>query len=428
MVGTRTRRDVLKTAAKLAAAGYLGVGARVARAAAPAASGARSLNDIDALLRAATLAGEVPGVVAMAATDDGVVYEGMFGRRALPSGAPMTRDTIFRIASMVKLITSVAALQLVERGKLALDAPVPAIDRALAEPQVLDGFNAAGVPRLRPAKSPLSLRQLLTHTAGFAYGLWDAEVVQYHRRLERLPAAARAQAPRAPLMFDPGTRWQYGPNIDWVGRIVEHLSGEPIDAYFRRNIFGPLGMSDTGFVISPAQQRREANVHRREPDGSLKPLPQEKQRAHRTFTGGGGIYSTASDYLTLIRALMHGGALGGERILRPETVALMGRNQIGDIAVGVLHTTEPALSNDVDFFPGLTCKWGFGHMLTMQAVPGGRSAGSMTWAGLYNTYYWIDPVKCVAAVFMPQVLPFADRRVLRLYRRYERAVYALNAG
>jgi methyl acetate hydrolase len=424
MLRTASRRDILKASTKLAVAGTLGAKVLLKRTKARAAAGAQSLHGVDTLLRAATLSGEVPGVVAMAATAEGLVYEGSFGRRVLPDDPAMTRDTIFRIASMVKLITSVAALQLVEQGKLSLDAPVPAIDPALAEPQVLEGFNAAGLPQLRPAKSPVSLRQLLTHTAGFTYGLWDAKELRYHQAIRKLPKAARTKAPREPLMFDPGTRWQYGPNIDWVGRIVEHISGEPIDAYFRKNIVGPLGMSDTGFVISPEQQKREAHVHRREGDGSLKPLPLEKQRARDTFHGGGGIYSTAPDYLTLLRALLHGGVLDGVRILRPETVALTGKNQIGDIAVGVLRTTAPGLSNDVDFFPGITCKWGFGHMLTMQAVTGGRSAGSMTWAGLYNTYYWIDPVKRVAAVFMPQVLPFADQRALRLYRAYERGLYA----
>jgi len=336
----------------------------------------------------------------------------------------MTRDTVFRIASMVKLITSVAALQLIEQAKLSLDAPVPALAPELAAPLVLDSFDSKGIPQLRPAKSPITLRHLLTHTAGFTYRLWDAKALRYVETIGKLPAAVRAKLPRTPLMFDPGTRWQYGPNIDWVGRIVEHVSGEPVDAYFRKHILGPLGMKDTGFVIAPEQRAREASAHRHEPDGSLLPLPMEKPPTHETFTGGGGIYSTAPDYLTLLRALMHGGTLDGVRILRPETVALMGKNQIGDIEAGLLRTSAPMLSNDVDFFPGISLKWGLGHMLNMRGVPGGRSAGSMTWAGLYNTYYWIDPVKQIAAVFMTQVMPFADHRALQLYRQFERGLYA----
>ena len=339
----------------------------------------------------------------------------------------MTRDTVFRIASMIKLITSVAALQLVEQGKLSLDAPVPDIDPALGSPQVLDGFDAKGIPQLRPAKRPVSLRHLLTHTAGFSYRLWDARAVRYS--IDLLPPPQRRGAPRTPLMFDPGERWQYGTSIDWVGRIVESIGGERLDVYFRRHIFDPLGMNDTAFVISPQQRAREASAHRRGPDGSLAPQPMEGQSARQSFSGGGGIYSTGPDYLTFIRMLLRGGSLGGVRILRPDTVALMGHNQIGNIEAGIMKTTVPAVSNDVDFFPGISLKWGFGHMINMQAVPGGRSAGSLTWGGLFNTYYWIDPATRIAAVFMTQVLPFADHRALRIYRQFERGVYgAVKAG
>jgi methyl acetate hydrolase len=229
-------------------------------------------------------------------------------------------------------------------------------------------------------------------------------------------------------MFDPGERWQYGPSIDWVGRIIEATTGEPLETHFRKHIFEPLGMKDTTFEITPAQRTREASCHRRQPDGSLKaeameppPQPNAPPRHH---SGGGGIYSTASDYLALIRMIMLGGSLDGARILQPETVALMGQNQIGTVEAGILKTTAPRLSNDVDFFPGISLKWGFGSMINMQPVPHARSAGSMTWAGLFNTYYWIDPKKRVAAVFMTQVLPFADDRALLAYRQFERGIYA----
>ena len=424
-----SRRDILKKTATLAAAGVLAAShAAVARAKEPAAPSAGALLHIDSALRTAASIGELPGIVAMAATENGVVYEGIFGNRRLHDGPEMTRDTVFRIASMVKLITSVAALQLVEQGKLSLDAPVPAIDPALGSPLVLDGFDAAGKPHLRPPRRPIALRHLLTHTAGFTYRLWDAGAIDYLKAVDKLPAAERSKFPRTPLMFDPGERWQYGPNIDWVGRIVESVSGEPLDSYLRKSIFEPLGMKDTAFVISSEQRAREASGHRRLPDGSLKPEPMERepkrQAALQSFSGGGGIYSTAPDYLALIRMLLNGGALEGTRILRPETVALMGQNQIGRVEAGILKTTAPGLSNNVDFFPGISLKWGFGHMINMAPVPEGRSAGSLTWAGLYNTYYWIDPKRRIAAVFMTQVLPFADERALHIYRAFERGIYA----
>jgi methyl acetate hydrolase len=294
---------------------------------------------------------------------------------------------------------------------------------------VLDGFDAKGLPQLRPAKRPITLHHLLTHTSGFAYRLWDAKAVQYANAIELLPKAQRKQAPRTPLIFDPGEGWQYGASIDWVGRIVETIGGETLDVYFRKHILDPLGMNDTAFVIAPRQRAREASAHRRAPDGSLTAEPAEQNSPRQSFSGGGGIYSTAPDYLTLIRALMAGGTLDGARILRPETVALMGQNQIGDIDVGVMKTTAPAFSNDVDLCPGVTRKWGFGHMINMQPLAGGRSAGSLTWGGLLNTYYWIDPGRRVAAVFMTQILPFADSRALRLCRQFEHGLYAaMKAG
>jgi methyl acetate hydrolase len=430
MIHRPNRRDILRTTAKLAAAGSIGVDlAAIARAEQPKRPDANSFSKVDAVLRAAARSQELPGVVALAATGKGIVYEGVFGRRRLDAPAAMTRDTVFRVASMVKPITTVAALQLVEQGKLSLDDPVPDIDPALGAPQVLDGFDAAGMPQLRPAKRPITLRHLLTHTSGFTYRLWDAKAVRYFKSIERLSPALRKKAMRSPLMFDPGEQWQYGPGIDWVGRLVVSVSGKSLVDYFREYICGPLGMNDTAFVISPQQRAREAALHRRGPDGSLQPQPQERPVTGNTFAGGAGIYSSAPDYLTFTRMLMAGGALDGVRILRPDTVALMGQNQIGEVNVGVLKTTQPAVSNDVDFFPGIELKWGFGHMMNTQAVPGGRGPASLTWAGLLNTYYWIDPAKRVCAVFMTQVLPFADVPTLRIYRQFEKEIYAAaNAG
>ena len=424
MICRPSRRDIVKATVGLTAVSSLGGRyAAFAHAEELAGPDRRTVYNIDSMLRAATNAGEVPGVVALAATDNDIFYEGVFGRRRLRDGPAMTRDTVFRVASMAKLITSVAALQLVERNKLSLDAPVPDIEPAVGSPKVLEGFDARGSPQLRPAKWPITLRHLLTHTAGFTYRLWDAKAVQYAKSIEQLPPAQRNGA--TPLMFDPGERWQYGTSIDWVGRIVEFVSRDSLDVYFRKQILDPLEMNDTAFVISPQQREREASVHRRGPDGSLTAQPTEQKSTRQTFSGGGGIYSTGPDYLTLIRALLRGGSLNGVRILRPDTVALMGQNQIGKIEVGVLKTTAPALSNDVDLCPGIRLKWGFGHLINTQAVPGGRSAGSLSWGGLFNTYYWIDPEKRVAAVFMTQVLPFADGRALRPYRQFERGIYAV---
>jgi methyl acetate hydrolase len=419
-----SRRDVLKTTAALTAAASVGAGGTAVAHAQDVHAAGTPLAQIDTALRTAIDAREVPGVVAMAATDKGIMYEGAFGTRELGKGPAMTRDTVFRIASMTKAVTCVAAMQLVEQGKLKLEEPVPNIDAALSAPQVLDGFDAAGAPQLRPARRPITLRHLLTHTAGFSYETWDANTVRYVKA-SGMPSTptGKVAALRMPLAFDPGDRWEYGVNVDWVGRIVESISGKPLDVYFRDHIFGPLGMKDSGFVASPEQRARQAIVHQRKPDGTLEPQPLETQFTPEFYAGGGGLYSTAPDYLTFVQMLLHEGSFNGTRILAPETVALMGKNHIGDIEAGILKTTMPARSNNVDFFPGISLKWGLGYMINVQPGPDGRSAGSLTWAGIFNTYFWIDPSRRVAGVIMTQVLPFADHRAVKLYGQFERGIY-----
>ena len=411
-----SRRDVLVSASALTAAASVG--------AAPVRAQSARFARIDAALRAAVEAKEVPGIVAMATTEKGLFYEGVFGTRDLGKGPAMTRDTVFRIASMTKAVTSVAAMQLVEQGKLTLEGPLPDVDKALNAPQVLDGFDAAGAPQLRPAKRAITLRHLLTHTAGFSYEVWDGNAVRYVKA-SGMPSTASGKiaALRLPLMFDPGERWEYGVNTDWVGRIVEAVSGEPLDVYFRDHIFAPLGMNDTGFVASPEQRGRQASVHQRKPDGSLDPQPLETPFTPEFYAGGGGLYSTAPDYLIFLQMLLNAGSFNGTRILKPETVALMGQNHIGDIEAGILKTQMPMRSQDVDFFPGISLKWGLGYMINMQPGPNGRSTGSLTWAGIFNTYYWIDPQRRVAGMIMTQVLPFADTRTVALYGQFERGVY-----
>jgi CubicO group peptidase (beta-lactamase class C family) len=391
--------------------------------AAPLTGIAASLNkpahnqEIDRALQARVSAREIPGVVAMAANEQSVVYEGAFGLRDMAAASPMSTDTVFRIASMVKLLTSVAALQLVERGKLKLDEPAGNIDPTLASAQVLAGFDAKGVPQLRPAQKPITLRNLLTHTSGFSYLLWDQNVVRYLK-----VARSNPSLPRTPLMFEPDSRWAYGGSLDQVGRMVEIAGGQSLDRYFSDHITGPLGMSDTGFSLTVKQRARQASLHVRDANGKLLPQPLEEPNVPKVFSGGGGIYSTAPDYLTLLQALLNGGSLRETSILRPETVALMSANQIGNLEAGILKTTNPALSNDVDFFPGVQLRWGFGHMINIDPVPDGRKAGSLTWAGLFNTYYWIDPTMRIAGVIMMQILPFADRPALKAYRQFERGI------
>ena len=417
-----SRRDLLKSAAAVTATASLGGG--VAQAASHNGKHMAGSSAIDAVLRQACDGKTLPGVVAMAATDQGVIYEGVFGTRDIAGGPAMTRDTVFRIASMTKAVTSTAAMQLVEQGKLTLDYPVPDIDPALGSPKVVDGFDANGQPILRVAKRPITLRHLLTHTAGFSYEQWDATTLKVVKATN-MPStpSGKIAALRMPLVFDPGERWEYGVNVDWVGKLVEAVSGKPLDVYFRDHIFAPLGMSDTGFQTTAEQRARQVRVHQRKPDGTLEPQPLETPFVPEFWAGGGGLYSTASDYLTFTRMLLAGGTFKRARILKPETVALMNQNSIGPIEAGILKTTNPARSTDVDFFPGQSLKWGLAYMINAQRGPNGRSPGTLTWAGIFNTHYWIDPAKRVTGVIMTQTLPFGDPPSMKVYGQFERGVY-----
>ena len=380
---------------------------------------------IDHVLADAITGPKVAGVVAAAADASGVIYDDAFGRRSLTSSARMTTDTVFRIASMTKAITGAAAMQMVEQGKLDLDQPAGEILPFLANPRVLLGFDSKGNPLMRSARGTVTLRKLLTHTAGFVYDTWNADMNRFATETS-LPAARSGKlvALEAPLGFDPGERWEYGINIDIAGRMVEVASGEDLDTYMRRHLFEPLGMPDTGFRLRPEWHSRLAHVHARGADGSLTPIdvpaPVENPEF---FAGGGGLFSTARDYLTFLQALMHGGQFNGARVLRPETVALMGQNHMGALNVLPMVTSNPRMSNDVELFPGMDKKWGLSFLINTQDVPGRRSAGSLTWAGINNTYYWLDPKKQVAGVLMTQVLPFGDATVLGLLDRFEEAVY-----
>ncbi len=390
-----------------------------------------SVREIDALLRDAATAGEVPGVVALAATPDRVLYEGAFGRRDLAQESAMTPDTVFRIASMTKAVTSVAAMQLVEAGLIELDQPIGRVLPELAAPQVLAGFDAAGKPRLRPARRPITLRHLLTHTAGFGYDMLNSDLIRYiHRTATPSTSTGKLASLHLPLLFDPGERWEYGISIDWVGRAVEAVSSTTLDAYFREYIFAPLGMTDSGFELSPEQAARLARVHQRQRDGSLLPLAIDMPPPRPEFwAGGGGLYSTGRDYLRFLQMVLNRGHLGDARLLRPETVAAMVTNQTGDLDAGIMRTAMPERTNDFALFPGMRCQWGLGWMITPFPGPNGRSAGSLTWGGIFNSYYWIDPAKQVAGVILAQFLPFADPRALAVSAAFERQVYeALDAG
>jgi len=383
-----------------------------------------SLVNLDRILRQAVESKAMPGVVAVAATDTEVLYEGAFGKRDLGKPAPMTLDSVVWIASMTKAITATAAMQLVERGKLSLERPASEMVPELAAAKVLEGFDAAGKPRLRAPKRPITLRHLLTHTAGFGYEIWSPAIAQYQTATGTPGITTCTNAAlTTPLMFDPGDRWAYGISIDWAGKIVEAVSGQKLDRYFQENIFGPLGMKDTSFTISPSQRARLASVHQRGGDGALAPIEFEIPQQPEFHMGGGGLYGTATDYLAFTQMILRGGGVKGAQLLRPETVALMSQNHIGALEVGEFRSAIPALSNDIELLPGISLKWGLSFLINAQQLPTGRSAGSLAWAGLANTYFWIDRTRRVSGVFLSQVFPFYDHTTIDLLGKFETEVY-----
>ena len=379
--------------------------------------------NIDDTLREGLRRRGIPSVVAMVANAHDILYAGAFGPRDGASDTPVTLDTIYSIASMTKAITSVAAMQLVEQGKIALDEPVARILPQLSSMQVLSGFDAAGKPVLRPAMNPITLRHLLTHTSGFAYPTWHEAMSKYAQVAGPLPPGV--VAPLVPLMFEPGASWQYGYSADWTGRVVEALSGLTLEQYFQRNIFEPLGMKDTSFIFNGDQFERLVGRYQRTPDGKFQAAPRTRPTPPADFNGGGGLYSTAGDYIRFVQMILRRG-LGDLKteILKGRTVELMMQNHIGNLTAGKLKSFQPNLSSDVDTAPGGADKWGLGFLINPERHPGGRQPGSLAWAGIFNTYFWIDPRRGIGGVVMMQYLPFYDVEAVGLLNDFERAVYA----
>jgi methyl acetate hydrolase len=326
---------------------------------------------------------------------------------------------------MTKAITAAAAMQLVEQGKLSLESPIGRLLPDLAAPQVLVGFDADGQPKLRPARREITLRHLMTHTAGFCYDMWNDDMLQY---LEKTGTPAITTCKNAalttPLASDPDTRWEYGTNIDFVGKAVEAVSGQRLDAYLRDHLLEPLGMADTAFKIGDAQRARLVAVHTLGEDGSLAPIPFEIEQDPEFHMGGGGLYGTAADYIRFTQMILNKGRGNGNQVLKPETVVMMGQNHIGDLSVTRMNSAIAFATNNVDLYPGMEKKWGLSFLINTATTPEGRSPGSLAWAGLANTYFWIDPSRDVTGVILMQVLPFADTACLEAFAGFERGIYA----
>jgi methyl acetate hydrolase len=378
----------------------------------------------DILRRVVTSDPRVAGVVAMATDRHHNIYEGAAGKRRLDRDAPMTADTVFAIFSTTKAVTGTAVLQLVEEGRLDLDAPAKTYAPDIGRLQVIEGFDEKGEPRLRPPRRDVTTRMLLLHTAGFGYDFFN----QTYNRLAQekgQPSVVTSSKTSlmTPLLFDPGERWEYGSNIDWCGQVVEGITGERLGEIFRKRIFEPLGMRDTAFELTDAMRARLAGMHARDADGSLTPMDFELPARPEVHMGGHGLHSTVGDYMRFIRMWLNDGQGEHGRVLKAETVGMAERNHLGDKKITMLPGVIPSLSNDAEFFPGLPKSWSFTFMVNDEEAPTGRPAGALGWAGLANLFYWIDRKNGFGGFWATQILPFGDPVSFGGYMDFETAFY-----
>lgn len=382
------------------------------------------MSGIEELLQASVDRGAVPGAIAVLAGPEGVREEAAAGVLRLGQDAPVTGDTMFRYASMTKAMTSVAALQLVEQGRLELEQEVASVLPEFGELQVLEGFDG-DEPRLRPPSRPATIRQLLTHTSGCGYWFSDEATLRFHDVTGTpTPLSGLKAALGAPLVADPGTRWEYGVSTDWLGLVVEAVSGQDLERYLREHVFDPLGMADATFDPTDEQRARMMAIHHRTPDGGLEVGDLDLPRDPEFWSGGGGAYGTARDYARFMAALL----AGGGPILQPATVELAFADHLGGLPLPeVIRSAVPELTNDVPSLP-VRQGWGLGFQLVLEDLEGMRRAGTGTWAGLFNSYFWIDRGAGVAGAILTQVLPFFDPGAVELALGVEQAAYAAVAA
>jgi len=380
-----------------------------------------STEAIESALSAAVRGNVVPGLTAAARLPNGTLWKGAYGTRGVADPVPMASDTIFWIASMTKALTSIAALQMVERGAIALDQPASDFIPAIAEAKILDGFDDKGEPKLREARKAVTLRHLLTHTSGDGYAFFSRELGRYRDATN----LALGESLKLPRLFEAGERWQYGVGIDYAGQIVEVIAGKSLDIYLKENLFDILGMKNSTFSLSPEQENRRAAMHERLADGRLAPMDFPLAPAPNPMMGGGGLYSTAEDYMKFLTAILNDCAgPDGQRLLKPQSMAFLTDNHVGEIECGVLESSMPSLTNAFEPLKGVPKRWTLGMMRNETPGPHGRNAGSLAWAGLSNCYCWADVKTGVAGVILMQFLPFADSRALETFGAFEQAVYS----
>ena len=385
-------------------------------AAAPPSLPSQGATALSTFLKSATDRGDVPGVVVAVVDKNGVLYNEAFGQSSTLRNTPMTKDTIFNMASMTKPITSTAIMILVDEGKLKLDDDVAKYLPKWKDPQVISKFNEADASfETRPAKRQITIRHLLTHTSGIGYGFASP-------MLTKIMEKTKKSEMDSPLLFDPGESWAYGASTRVLGLVVEAISGQKIDAYLQARILGPLGMNDTSYLVPTTKYSRVVAVNARNASGKFEERPMP-ETLPATVQGDGGLYGTASDYGLFLRMLLNRGTLNGKRILSEQSAKLMLEPATGTVVVKEQQSANLSLSRNFPVGAGKD-KWGLGFQLAAEKSPNRRSPGSGTWAGIFNTHFFIDPSRELGVVVMMQTLPFYDEASMKVYSGAEEAVYS----
>lgn len=389
--------------------------------------GPLTTEELDAYLSSLVDRGALPHVTALAATRDGQSYAFSRNGATAGGGAPLTPDSVIWLASMTKLVVAVAALQLVEQGALMLDAPLTDALPDAPRHQVLTGFDGTGNAVTRAPGTPVTLRHLLSHTAGYAYSVWEPSLARYQATYD-IPDIfeCRAVSLGLPLTFDPGTSWAYGMGLDFVGQAIERASGLDLEAYLQARVFGPLGMKRTSFVLDEEMRAGRAAMLQRQADGGFTPLEFEVNQSPEFYLCGAGLYGPPAEYLRLLRALLNLGTLDGAQVLQPDTVRAARENQIGNLEIDAITSLDLSSSNHVTFLPRMGNKWSMLGLRNDSTQPNGRSHGSMFWCGMANCYYWVDWDSGDAGLLCTQVMPFVDDHVLSAFDAFEQTVHGMS--
>ncbi len=354
--------------------------------------------------------GDVPGVVVLVTTPDRVIYHEAFGKMNVAQGVEMRKDAIFRIASMTKALTSAGVMMLVEEGRLGLDDEVGKYLPAFRDKQVISRLDlAAGTYETRPARHAITIRQLLTHTSGIGYSWSDPGLAM----IEKL--TGKTSTAELPLVHEPGEKWTYGAGPRVLGEVIEKIAGLGIEVFLKTRIFQPLGMPDTGYSIAVAKRERVVTQHQHK-DGGITEIPNPETIAGPP-RGDGGLLSTAADYSRFVQMMLNRGQLGSVRLLKPETVREMGVNHTGEVKVRLQPSSKPDFSNPFPLGAGDDV-WGLGFQVATMQRP-----GSMSWAGIHNTFFRIDPKEELGIIILMQTLPFYNEAALRVLQGVETRVY-----